>query len=569
MGQEELSVSDASKSDTHDQVDNQCNNPADRGADEEQRSSDQKTRSNRSADNEQGFSTNVDDGNRSSQQQISRRYLVHQGRRKNYDNFARYSETTQPMNFHRRVWNSIKASLRCRGTYRGSNQYRIPPRDEFSFAPLQLINRITEGAVVNWTFLHYRTSFMCSILLFLLVYIILVYAFAFWIRGATYRGYEHGGEECLPGFNYEIPGQLVHNFNIGFALSWATFSTVGYGDVSVPVDVKCRELRFLLASEAFIGILYIGFCGAICMAKISRNYVTAPVTFSSATCLQYGTKVIDMRSEAGTNDTNLASAVNANGETVSEDSENNEDELTSFPFLEFRVVNTKANHMDAEITDAKVKCVVVSIRLIGRIHNRRASEMSGVEFNLNENVMQQEELGRGAWTQQRIPNVKRTYRQMSLNCSTHPRLGNGAWHLRHTLDQKSPFLRGNVRRRIEELGGWPASWNNHGEMRKKLNPDIYEFSVIFTGTSNRTANDVFKAQTWKTEDIYIGWQFVSTSYLDKKNKKDDGKRHWKDDLSLIHDIVPQEHTSCEPLSSRTSENNVLQFLSNLQLSEDN
>jgi len=182
----------------------------------------------------------------------------------------------------------------------------------------------------------------------------------------------------------------------------------------------------------------------------------------------------------------------------------------------------------------------------------------------NSGELQHEEYGSPTFSVRRpgVPNVKRTYRKVELARSHHPHFANGAWYLRHTLDHTSPFLASTIRRRLEQLGGWPASWNSHEEIRKCLNPTIYEIGMIFTGRSNPTGCDVFKAQTWTPEDIYIGWQFVSTSYLATKRRftKDDGKRNWKVDHSLVHDICPQSHGGNEPLGTRTSGNNIVKFI---------
>jgi hypothetical protein len=93
-----------------------------------------------------------------------------------------------------------------------------------------------------------------------------------------------------------------------------------------------------------------------------------------------------------------------------------------------------------------------------------------------------------------------------------------------------------------------------------LSPSIYEFSLIFTGISTETVNDVFKTQIFKPEDIYIGWQFVSMSYFDPDKKIETPGQRWKVDMSLIHDIVPQIEGKQESLDSRVAETNILTFL---------
>jgi hypothetical protein len=58
----------------------------------------------------------------------------------------------------------------------------------------------------------------------------------------------------------------------------------------------CGGVSFLLAFEAFTGILYVSFVGAILYAKISCGENTAAVSFSNALCLQYNTGVANAES---------------------------------------------------------------------------------------------------------------------------------------------------------------------------------------------------------------------------------------------------------------------------------
>jgi hypothetical protein len=379
---------------------------------------------------------------------LTRHSIVHRGRRKSYDDFIRPLETAKPMTLRERLWKSFRYRFCRRGTHRASNQYRIPPKKEIKFKPLQFVNKITEGAVVAWTLLHYRTSFLRSTLLFVLVYFFLIYIYALWIRTASYASFNDTGAECLPGLDYTRKSKT---FYVAFELSWNTFSTVGYGVVYIPPHLPCRGLQYVLATEAFIGVLYSGFCGAIFMAKISRNLVTAQVLFSSAVCLQYGKKLNSLPTKAIQDAGPSASPVEDNGEPTNKVSDAVDDELTSFPFLEFRVVNKNTNRRGIEITNAEIGCTVASVKLMETRPNQPVSPSNDRDFE--EPVNDMDEPGVVAWSYRSVPKVKRSYLHAPLSHSTHPHFGHGAWYFRHMLDHKSPFLRGNVRRRIEEVGG--------------------------------------------------------------------------------------------------------------------
>lgn len=72
-----------------------------------------------------------------------------------------------------------------------------------------------------------------------------------------------------------------------FSLSWSTFSTVGYGSTYPALstetwnatatdkfdgnrDETCSFISFICSLEAFVGVIFAGFVGAIFFAKVAR-----------------------------------------------------------------------------------------------------------------------------------------------------------------------------------------------------------------------------------------------------------------------------------------------------------
>ena len=61
-----------------------------------------------------------------------------------------------------------------------------------------------------------------------------------------------------------------------YALSWTTFSTVGYGLVYPQTSTefdnqnRCAGVQFLCSVEAFLGVLFSGLCCAVLVAKVNR-----------------------------------------------------------------------------------------------------------------------------------------------------------------------------------------------------------------------------------------------------------------------------------------------------------
>ena len=84
-------------------------------------------------------------------------------------------------------------------------------------------------------------------------------------------------------------------FGDAFAMSWTTFTTVGYGNVYTATgndlgtlnSQHCSGVVFLGTLESFMGLIYAGMCAAIMFGKVNRVQSHAHLTFANAVCLQY------------------------------------------------------------------------------------------------------------------------------------------------------------------------------------------------------------------------------------------------------------------------------------------
>lgn len=65
--------------------------------------------------------------------------------------------------------------------------------------------------------------------------------------------------------------------------------------VSNTFQKACQLIRYTLAIEAFVGVIFASFCSAILFTKIQRVEYSANVMFSSCLCLQYGEGVTDAK----------------------------------------------------------------------------------------------------------------------------------------------------------------------------------------------------------------------------------------------------------------------------------
>jgi hypothetical protein len=148
---------------------------------------------------------------------VNREFLVHRGRRKSYNTLVRPAESAKAMSFWDRTWSTMRTYLFCRRKrQRESNQYRIPPADEFKFVPFLWFSKLTEGQAVDFCLWHYRTGFTWSILAFLLFYFILIFVYSFIIRGSSIGTFKRTGERCLTAWSFENDSSVSLCIRIDF-----------------------------------------------------------------------------------------------------------------------------------------------------------------------------------------------------------------------------------------------------------------------------------------------------------------------------------------------------------------
>jgi hypothetical protein len=173
------------------------------------------------------------------------------------------------------------------------------------------------------------------------------------------------------GLDFGDPG-TSSPFGDAFALSWTTFSTVGYGLVFPATSTtigseqkmakECPFTMILVTLEAFIGILFAAIFGAIFFAKVTRAASFAQVSFSDAMIIKYGTAGIH------------TGGINHDDELSTDDDDEILDSAISYkksrlpcPILEFRIANRLSRQRGGEIIDA-------SINIVASIDERHAAQ---------------------------------------------------------------------------------------------------------------------------------------------------------------------------------------------------
>mmetsp|Transcript_16060 Transcript_16060/g.32083 ORF Transcript_16060/g.32083 Transcript_16060/m.32083 type:complete len:729 (+) Transcript_16060:122-2308(+) len=169
-------------------------------------------------------------------------------------------------------------------------------------------------------------------------------------------------------------------FYDSFALSWHTFSTVGYGSAYPALstehdhmeDKRCTFIAFITSVEALVGVIFAGFVGAIIFAKVTRITQRARVKFSDPLLVKYGEGV---ESYSGL-DSDESPAEDDMKEIADQASSGPDDRShhvkakfqklarkaarsNAFPVLEFRIANELNETVGGEIIDANVNAVVI------------------------------------------------------------------------------------------------------------------------------------------------------------------------------------------------------------------
>jgi len=405
-------------------------------------------------------------------------------------------------------------------------------------------NKMSLAMCLHWMF---RVNFFFLFFLFCIFFFAMSIFFALLIM--TAGEYD---DECV-----RIGGKPITAFADAFALSWTTFSTVGYGSAYPALgdenssSSNCLLTTSICSSESFIGVLYSGFCGAILFGKILRIQSHAQVIFSDPIVIRYGSGV-----ETHYND--------------DDDDENDEKKKDipkiPCPVLEFRIINRLFNDVGGEIIDATLTAVASIDTDDADAPNFRDGLITGgkPEDNFENRTIQFDASsassavkgGGGRFLDKllssnkthnhglmdddsnaRLAN-KRIFSKMRLEACDHP-FFKRVWLARHVLDESSPVLTQRVRKLIRRNGGfWPEHYNSYEGVHESL--AFGQILVSLNGVSNVSASDVYAQKIYDFVDVNVGYQFVNLLYRDGDVLKVD--------TDLINDVYEQNGGGGEPLT---------------------
>ncbi|KAL7482716.1 hypothetical protein ACHAW6_008382 [Cyclotella cf. meneghiniana] len=161
------------------------------------------------------------------------------------------------------------------------NQVFVPPPQDLTF--MGAVRNTLRGHGVDFVIWVNESSFLTVLILFLTTYYALVCIFA-WILVQTDK--KTDGRCAL---DADQIWTTYQQYELAFELSWSTFTTVGYGQVSPSgYENGCYPFRVLCASFAFLGLLFNSLSAAIFFSKLERYLTRSNITFTSSVCLRYG-----------------------------------------------------------------------------------------------------------------------------------------------------------------------------------------------------------------------------------------------------------------------------------------
>jgi len=310
---------------------------------------------------------------------------------------------------------------------------------------------------LNWAF---DAGYTWVFLFFLFLYVLITVIFGFLIIWSVTRPDNHC--KIAHDGNPDKPSLLE-----AYALSWTTFSTVGYGNVYPSADAKaqCWLTNIICTIESFCGLVYVGFCGAVIFSKVMTVQSQAQVVFSCPMVIRYTSKGTQSQSN-----------------------------FLPFPVLEFRLANTDqqdGGHI-FDTTLLAAVCMKLAPRTVrpdnffskairagdaelsewssnvDSFHSERSSFMAPqdppprtkftflkkrrkseleVPVGIDRNPSDLDDpFDEGS----RIPS--KTYKTLHLINHFHPYLSR-SWKVRHRLDLESPLLSNKVKQEIRKNEG--------------------------------------------------------------------------------------------------------------------
>jgi len=400
---------------------------------------------------------------------------------------------------------------------------------------------------LNWSF---ETSFLMYFVSALAIFLVIVLIFTLLLASSTYIT---GEESCVEKIDGDFP--FEKRFFASMALSWTTFTTVGYGNIYPLIRKQCFLMNIVSLTGAFVGVLYAGFCGAILFGKVQSTFSNALVIFSDICVIRYG---------QGSDQDNF----DINDNDDDDDLSSGHETATAKPpatrvshaISLFRVVNDfdVNDHDDQDTFDVKVngdssgKREIATAKppsanvphpiLVFRVVNERANQIKGNITNLSVDAVGVIEKWHPSAHDSSEMVAKRRFHQISIEPSSLPVFVRIS-HFRHVLDENSCLLNIETRKMIKRNHGkWPPSIDSAKKIRETL--QFESIIVSLEGVSSVSKSTVYSQKTYQQDEIRIGWRFIDITH---KEQDRNGTRYAVN-LDLINVVTEQVGGGCDALT---------------------
>jgi hypothetical protein len=333
---------------------------------------------------------------------------------------------------------------------------------------------------------------------------------------------------------------------------------------------NCWGITIVSTLEAFVGILFASFWGAIFLSKVTRVSSSAQVMFCDPILIRFGEGV-----KHGHNDDEESSGDESHDESEIENT--GSCEISPYypcPVLEFRIINKLALQKKGEIIDASLN-IVASVdssqvaSLVSGMEKKKKKGKKGkgrktgggglsrLEGDYDkpsdvEMVKSRQKVRKILFESERTSRVigaadpndadKREFAKLFVESQDHP-FFKRVWVARHVLDHDSPLLTHDAKTLIRIHGGrWPAELCNAAAVRACVNFD--QILVSLSGTSNADANTVYAQKIYDYSNVVVGYRFCNMMY-----RNTDGSLGV--DQQLLNDVLEQNGGGGEELDART------------------
>ncbi len=339
--------------------------------------------------------------------------------------------------------------------------------------------------------------------------------------------------------------------------------------------------------EAFVGVIYAGFCGAILFGKVLRFQSRAPVVFSDPLVIRLATSIAStspnkndfFRRKPSEDEESRPSAKDPTGRG-----------LVDPPILEFRLVNLLHDEQAGEIIGASLQVVASKnaddtdpqiLEFSNRERNEsidRQSLKASLRSSGGSNGSQEVEVPPNIYPELKNDTVVKSNKarikqsilrglrasDRSNHKSTHKDVttydeGNRdlipkiifsnihieepqhplfkrVWVGQHVLDESSPLLKDKVKAKLSKRQGlWPKSLCTAAMIKKSL--DFNQIIVSITGVSNVTGSEVYAHHIYDFNDVIVGYEFVDILLQENSGAI-------KVDMGGLHCVVGQFGDEC-------------------------